>query len=69
MDGTSLDLAQASYALVGATSGEISGRSVASAGDVDGDGNHDLLIGAPNYDEGGSVNDNRGKSYLIFSHL
>ena len=42
---------------------DYSGRSVASAGDVNGDGNDDILIGAPYNDEGG---ENAGQTYLIF---
>ena len=40
-----------------------SGRSVSSAGDVNGDGFDDLLIGAYYADAGGSY---RGESYLIY---
>ena len=43
--GATFDLANASYAFVGVAS-DRSGFSVASAGDVDGDGLDDLLIGA-----------------------
>ena len=39
----------ADYYLVGTRAGEKSGRFVASAGDVDGDGRDDLLIGAPGH--------------------
>jgi Ca2+-binding RTX toxin-like protein len=44
-----------------------SGRSVASAGDINGDGFADLIIGA-RYGDGTStgVNDNRGDSYVVF---
>ncbi|MBL0055238.1 MAG: FG-GAP repeat protein [Chitinophagaceae bacterium] len=38
------------------------GTSVASAGDVNGDGYSDVVIGAPNYDDG--VNGNEGRSFL-----
>ena len=37
------------------------GKSVASAGDVDGDGYDDVIVGAPKYD---TVNENAGKAYL-----
>ena len=43
--------------------GDMSGASVASAGDVDGDGYDEILIGSPKNDEGGSWS---GQSYLIW---
>ncbi len=43
-----------------------SGRSVSSAGDVDGDGLDDLIIGAPGYDVWGLGNHPEGKSYVVF---
>ena len=43
-----------------------SGRSVASAGDVNGDGLADLLIGAPNGDGANNGKSNAGDSYVIF---
>jgi hypothetical protein len=50
----------------GANAGDYSGRSVAAAGDVNGDGFDDILVGAPYADPGG--NSNRGSSYLVFGH-
>ncbi|HEV2746290.1 MAG TPA: hypothetical protein VGW34_03205 [Allosphingosinicella sp.] len=41
-----------------------SGRSVAAAGDVNGDGFDDLVIGAPDADPAGSID--AGESYIIF---
>jgi hypothetical protein len=58
----SLDAADAFF--IGESSGDRSGHSVASAGDVDGDGRADLLIGAPSSDEGG---DEAGKTYLLLA--
>ncbi|MCP4055463.1 MAG: hypothetical protein GY739_20970, partial [Mesoflavibacter sp.] len=52
-----------SYEFVGEDGGDNSGNSVSSAGDVDGDGNDDLLIGAYLADDGGGTNS--GSSYLI----
>ncbi|MCP4870258.1 MAG: hypothetical protein GY898_16250, partial [Proteobacteria bacterium] len=57
----SLSLADASF--VGENAYDNSGSSVASAGDVDGDGLDDLLIGVAWNDDGGS---NAGKTYLFF---
>jgi hypothetical protein len=40
------------------------GRSVASAGDVNGDGYSDWIVGAYAHDAGGAVNSNPGRAYL-----
>ena len=49
--------------LTGIDDEDQAGRSVSDAGDVNGDGINDLLIGAPYGDGGGS---NSGESYVIF---
>ncbi len=47
---------------------DYSGYSVASAGDVNGDGLADLIVGAKNSDPatGGTVDNNAGRSYVVF---
>ena len=57
-DGTALTAAQAT--LLGETYGDAAGSGVASAGDVDGDGLDDVLVGAPIWDGG------TGRVYLLF---
>jgi Ca2+-binding RTX toxin-like protein len=52
--------------LNGAATGDQAGRSVANAGDVNGDGLDDLLIGAPYADPNGS---NSGSTYLVFGTI
>ena len=54
-----------SYRFVGADAFDNSGWSVSSAGDVDGDGKADLLIGAQNADGIGNGETNSGETYVI----
>jgi hypothetical protein len=69
-----IDLAipdSADFTIVGASPDDRSGRSVSGAGDVNGDGFDDLLIGAPGGDAprsdyGGNLQHQAGESYLIF---
>ena len=57
LDGTT------GFKLSGAAAGDQSGRSVASAGDVNGDGFADLIVGADGADPHGS---HSGASYVVF---
>ena len=60
--GGSFDLADADAVFLGEVAGDYSGASVDFAGDVDGDGLDDILVGAPNHD---GVGDLSGKAYLV----
>ncbi|WP_072013862.1 FG-GAP repeat protein [Myxosarcina sp. GI1] len=53
------------FVIVGADNGGNSGRSVSTAGDVNGDGINDLVIGAPSADKSGNYS-NEGESYVVF---
>ncbi len=61
-EDTETSLADADYAFIGEAAEDTAGYSVSNAGDVDGDGLDDLLIGAHANDDGGS---NTGKAYLV----
>ena len=50
------------FRLDGIDAGDLSGSSVSTAGDVNGDGISDLIIGAPGSDEG------TGEAYVVFGH-
>ncbi len=52
------------FVLEGINSGDVSGASVSNAGDVNGDGFADILIGAPGADPNGR--DSAGESYVVF---
>ena len=58
LDGTN------GFTLNGIDPGDRSGRSVSSAGDVNGDGYDDLIIGAPGADPGGK--DSAGETYVVY---
>ena len=58
LDGTN------GFTLTGVDPGDVSGRSVSSAGDVNGDGYDDLIIGAPTADPNGQHN--AGETYVVY---
>jgi hypothetical protein len=58
-----IDLSLADYSFVGEEPFDRAGVSVSSAGDVDGDGLGDLLVGAHGHDDGARPRE--GKVYLI----
>ena len=60
-----LDLADADAKLVGASDWDLAAWSVSHAGDVDGDGHADLLVGAYGADPFGSYQDQYGAAYLL----
>ena len=57
-------LDQADHIIIGENAGDYIGWSLASTGDIDGDGNHELLIGADGVDYGSFSG---GMTYLLFS--
>jgi hypothetical protein len=61
--GMDFDLSNANASFWGEDSYDESGHSVASAGDVNGDGRDDFLIGAPGDEDGGGYG--AGQTYLI----
>lgn len=66
---TTIDLGSlgvAGITIFGVDAYDFSGRSVSGAGDVNGDGFDDLLIGAPSADGLANGEENAGESYLIF---
>ncbi|MEH2369399.1 beta strand repeat-containing protein [Nostoc sp.] len=52
------------FAINGIDTDDLSGNSVSSAGDINGDGFDDLIIGATNADPNGQLN--AGESYVVF---
>jgi hypothetical protein len=58
------NLGTAGFAIVGASTGEQSGSSVSRAGDINGDGFDDLIVGAARADPAGVGRDG-GRSYVL----
>lgn len=54
------------FAMNGQSAGDRSGSSVASLGDVNGDGLADVIIGAPNAAPGSPARQGAGRSYVVF---
>ena len=65
IDLTAVAAGNGGFVIYGADPNDGSGTSVASAGDVNGDGFDDLIIGAP-YAEAAGGPDSAGQSYVIF---
>ncbi|MCT7950580.1 putative Ig domain-containing protein, partial [Ancylothrix sp. C2] len=64
VSGTGLPLGAGGFVINGEAAGDQSGRSVSSAGDVNGDGLADLIVGAFRADP--SSRTDAGKSYVVF---
>jgi len=54
------------FEIYGEFNGDAAGLSVSAAGDIDGDGIGDLLLGAPGNDEGGK---DAGAAYVVYGEL
>jgi flagellin-like hook-associated protein FlgL len=68
-DGTAVELSDVTagtggFVINGIDAGDYSGRSVSNAGDVNGDGLDDLVVGSYQADSNG--NSNAGESYVVF---
>ena len=66
LTGGTWPVAAAGVRIVGTQSTEQCGTGVANAGDVNGDGRDDLLVGCPWYDPGGASTGLRGRTLLFF---
>ena len=66
IDLTTIAAGTGGFVIHGQDGGDQSGYSVASAGDINGDGFADLIIGARYGDAAGNAKSNAGDSYVIF---
>jgi len=60
-------VSDAEVVLETAERGTEAGASLSALGDINGDGEEDLLVGAPKYDSGG--NDNKGAAFLVLGPI
>src|SRR5262245_65096099 len=56
------------FVIPGQDAGDQSGFSVSTAGDINGDGFDDLIVGAPAGDGPGNTRNGAGDSYVLFGH-
>ena len=64
LNSSLISLANADYSFIGENAEDYAGVSMSSAGDIDGDGLDDIIIGASGNDDGGV---DAGKGYLILA--
>jgi len=66
IDLTQVAQGQGGFAIQGENAGDSAGGSVASAGDLNGDGFDDLIVGAYLADAAGDAKDSAGAAYVVF---
>jgi Ca2+-binding RTX toxin-like protein len=66
IDLTTIAAGTGGFVIHGQDGGDVAGFSVASAGDINGDGFADLIIGARYGDAAGNAKGNAGDSYVVF---
>src|SRR4029453_15136803 len=68
IDFASVAAGDGGFVIHGQDVNDISGSSVSTAGDINGDGFADLIIGAVHGDGPGNTRDFAGDSYVVFGH-